>query len=42
VENRLKFVKGDLKDDTLDKNEDVMAEVLNELKSEGVYYNSIE
>lgn len=41
VENRLKFVKGDLQED-LDKNEDVMAEVLNELKSEGVYYNSVE
>lgn len=41
VENRLKFVKGDLKED-LDKNEDVMAEVLNELKGEGIYHNSIE
>lgn len=41
VENRLKFVKGDLNED-LDKNEDVMAEVLNELKNEGVYYNSVD
>lgn len=41
VENRLKFVKGDM-DENLDKNEDVMAEVLNELRDEGVYFNSYE
>lgn len=39
VEDRLKFVKGELQEEQV-KNEDVMAEVLKELKAEGVYFDT--
>ena len=39
VENRMRFVKGELKGEQ-ETNEDVMGEVLKELRAEGVYYDS--